>query len=217
MKTLIVAAALALGTLVVVSAPAAQAQRRGGAHYGYRGGHYGGYRGGYSAGYRGWGGYRGGYSTGYRGWGGYYPSYGYSSYPYSGYSSYPYSGYSSYPDSDLSATAPVIPPSSDIPDVPAASDAAAAGVAAADSRAHLTVRVPDDAEVWLGGAKTTSTGPVREYASPPLNPGKRYFYEVRTRWSEGGQEVTQTQSVPVTAGAHVDVNFPMGPAATEQR
>ena len=47
MRTLIVAAALALGTLVVVSAPTAQAQRRGGAHYGYRGGHYGGYRGGF--------------------------------------------------------------------------------------------------------------------------------------------------------------------------
>src|SRR4051812_34185215 len=41
----------------------------------------------------------------------------------------------------------------------------------ADTIAHVTVRVPADANVWFENLPTTSTGPVREFNSPPLSPG----------------------------------------------
>jgi uncharacterized protein (TIGR03000 family) len=149
-------------------------------------------------------GFRGGGLRWYPGYYGYYGAwpYYYGYYPYS-YDAYSYgssspaydSGYygayggvtSSYPDSYFPATAQP------------------------DTSAHVTVSVPADAEIWLEGTKTTSTGSVREYQSPPLTPGIRYTYEVRARWNENGQQVTQTQQVKVTAGAHVSVKFPVQP------
>ena len=83
---------------------------------------------------------------------------------------------------------------------------------ATDTSAHISVAVPAGARVWFGGAPTTSTGPAREYISPALAPGRQYTYEVRARWNDNGQDVTQTQQVTVSAGAHVNVAFPSPPA-----
>jgi uncharacterized protein (TIGR03000 family) len=80
-------------------------------------------------------------------------------------------------------------------------------LAQSNTTAHITVTVPANGEVWFNGSETTSTGTVREYQSPPLTPGSRYTYEVRVRWNANGHEVTQTQRVGVTAGAHVNVSF----------
>jgi uncharacterized protein (TIGR03000 family) len=80
-----------------------------------------------------------------------------------------------------------------------------------DTRAQITVSVPADAEVWFEGSKTVSTGSVREYQSTPLTPGMRYVYEIRARWNESGHEVTQTQTVEVSAGTHIGVEFPVQP------
>jgi uncharacterized protein (TIGR03000 family) len=88
--------------------------------------------------------------------------------------------------------------------------------AQADTSAHLTVTVPEGAEVWFDNTATTSTGSVRKYHSPPLTPGSRYTYSVRARWNESGREVTQTQQVEVTAGAHVNVRFPVPPKSAGQ-
>jgi uncharacterized protein (TIGR03000 family) len=83
----------------------------------------------------------------------------------------------------------------------------------ADNVAHMTVHVPVDAQVWFGATKTTSTGRVRQYESPPLTPGSHFTYEIRARWTQNGQQMTQTQQVPVTAGGHVNVTFPFPPKA----
>jgi uncharacterized protein (TIGR03000 family) len=83
-----------------------------------------------------------------------------------------------------------------------------------DNTAHVTVTAPSGAEISFDGTKTTSTGAVREYQSPPLTPGGRYTYEIQARWNDNGHEVTQTQRVRVTAGAHVNVSFPVPPKTT---
>jgi uncharacterized protein (TIGR03000 family) len=83
-----------------------------------------------------------------------------------------------------------------------------------DSTAMLTLRVPENAEVWFDETKTTSTGAVREYQTPALQPGHHYAYDVRARWLENGREVKQTQKVSVAAGDRRTVTFPV-PAATE--
>jgi len=84
-------------------------------------------------------------------------------------------------------------------------------VTSSDTRAHVTISVPADAELWAEGIEMTSTGSVREFQSPPLTAGSRYTYELRARWNENGHEVTQTQQVAVAAGAHVSVRFPVQP------
>jgi len=236
---------LLAGATVVVTPGSSQAQHRGGGGHG-GGFHGGGFRGGsfnhgsfHGGGFRGGsfnhgsfhhgGFHHGGFHHGSRGWyPGYYGYYGgwpnyYGSYPYGGYSDYYPSTYSSdwsspaynsgyYPSN--SAYYPSY--GSGISSYP---DSYAPATAQAGAIAHVTVSVPADAEIWFDGSKTTSTGSVREYQSPALTPGNRYAYEVRARWYENGQEVTQTQQVQVTAGSHVNVQFPVQPtnAATARR
>jgi uncharacterized protein (TIGR03000 family) len=131
---------------------------------------------------------------------GYYPSYGYSDY-------YPntYSSDWSSPEYDSGYYGSYGGVTSSYPDI------YSPATAQPDTRAQLIVNVPADAEIWFEGTKMTSTGSVREFQSPPLTAGTRYTYEVRARWNENGQEVTQTQEVKVTAGANVNVKFPVQP------
>jgi uncharacterized protein (TIGR03000 family) len=76
-----------------------------------------------------------------------------------------------------------------------------------NTSAHITLEAPADARVWFDGTATKSTGPVREFYTPPLTPGSHYRYDVRAQWNENGHEVTQTQQVEVTPGAQAIVNF----------
>jgi uncharacterized protein (TIGR03000 family) len=220
-KMLSTAGMLALaGAAVLWTAGPSQAAPHGG----FRGGHFGGahfggarigaqFGGAHFRGFRGGFNHRGfGHAFGFRPFYGYrYPYYGYGAYPYYGY--YPYYGtYNSYPYnadynyfSDLSPSVSTYVP----PDY--------GTEAAADTTAHITVRVPANTDVWVNGVKMNSTGLVREYQSPPLTPGKGYHYEVRVRWEANGQTVTQTKSVPIAAGAHVTVSFPDYSPSTQQK
>jgi uncharacterized protein (TIGR03000 family) len=80
-----------------------------------------------------------------------------------------------------------------------------------DSIAHVTLKVPADAKVWFDDTLTTSSGAVRQYNSPPLTPSSQYTYDIKASWNENGHEMTQTQRVEVSAGAHVNVDFPVSP------
>jgi uncharacterized protein (TIGR03000 family) len=73
--------------------------------------------------------------------------------------------------------------------------------------AVIEVRVPAGAEVWFNGEKTQRTGTVRVFQSPPLEPGTRYAYDVKARWTEDSKEMERTFHVPVTAGSRNDVTF----------
>jgi uncharacterized protein (TIGR03000 family) len=209
----------------------------GGARLGgyYGGFSRGAYRSGYAHAYHyGDRSYRGYYP--YYGLYGYYP-YSYDAYPYvwsdpaydlgySGYSpladSYPYYNAGLQPDLTASgsyeAVAPAYTYESSSTNPPAGSSGVSAlpseatrGAAPAQAvaAAHFTVTVPRGGTLWFDGSKTTSIGPVREFQSPPLRPGSRYTYDIRARWNENGHEVTQSQRVEVTAGAHINVTFPL--------
>ena len=154
------------------------------------------------------GGYYPGYYYGYSPSYGDYPSYGYDQ-PYSSYQSYDL-GDGSDPDlGSLDSSGGVAPSySSGYQGLgPSATLSLATASAQADPTAHVTVRGPANAEVWIQNSRTTSTGPVREFQSPPLTPG-RYTYEIRARWTENGRDITQTQKVAVAPGAHMTVDFP---------
>ncbi len=203
----------------------------GGGHGGFGGGHYGGHYGGYGGhhyggygyGRYGYGGYgygglglfglggwglgypyygaglslyQNGYGYGYPGYYGYGSGYGYSGYPgsyggsYGGYYSPGYLG-NSY----------AAPQSLDPLQSPA------------NRPVHLTVRVPAGAEIYLEDAPTTQKGTVREFVSPPLEPGN-YTYDIRATWTESGRRHEETRHLTVHPGDDVNVTFPNTPPKT---
>jgi uncharacterized protein (TIGR03000 family) len=80
-----------------------------------------------------------------------------------------------------------------------------------DTAAHLIMQVPDEAEVWLEGAKTQQTGTTRRFVSPPLVPGTEYTYEVRARWTVDGRAVERTKTVVVHAREQVNIDLLTSP------
>jgi uncharacterized protein (TIGR03000 family) len=93
--------------------------------------------------------------------------------------------------------------------VPASADYSygAAAPSAPGNTAHIRLIVPAGAEVWFGGTATRQAGPVRDFESPELTPGKDYAYGVTARWTEGGEEMTRTLRVSVRANSSVSVDF----------
>jgi uncharacterized protein (TIGR03000 family) len=211
--------------------------RFGGAHFG--GAHFGGYPGGFYRGgyhyhpYYGYGHHdypyygRYPYYYDYRRYGyGYFP-YSYSYYPY-GYGYFPYSygyypyayGYSPYYGSysDDSSWYPGLDEAyspgygggfTSVSPLSGGSQGLSPSVPA-DTTARVTVRVPAGADIWINGSQTGSAGPVREFQSAPLTRGQQHTYEFRARWKDDdGREVTQTQQVDLTAGAHARLDFPV--------
>jgi uncharacterized protein (TIGR03000 family) len=226
----------AMVAAIFAMAGPARAQHHGGG--GSAGGFHGGgpHVGGFHAGSMHPGGF---HSDGFRGGrfdrdrfhrGAYYPSYYYGYYsPYgydSSYGYYPPSSY--YPSYDLGygsdpnegyaesyrGVAPSYPSGYLTLEPPSTASLNPAS-AQADSTAHLTVRVPANAELWVDGSKTTSTGAVREFQSPPLPPGQ-YTYKLRAHWTENGRDITQTQKVVVSPGAHVAAVFRIDPGQTQE-
>jgi uncharacterized protein (TIGR03000 family) len=185
---------------------------------GYRGWYhyrpyYGGYYG-YNPFYWGYNPYYGGnygYNPYYGGSYGYNPYYGYT--PYFGsypYDDYAYSAYDPVYSGDYYRPALTNPggaaPGGSNP-VGDQSSSTSALLAEFDTRAHVTVTVPDDARVWFDGSAPSAAGRVRQFVTPPLEAGQQYTYWIRARWDENGQAVNQLQPVEVTAGARVNVQF----------
>jgi uncharacterized protein (TIGR03000 family) len=79
-----------------------------------------------------------------------------------------------------------------------------------DDRAHIWLRVPDDAEVWFDDAKTKQTGPLRYFFSPPLAAGKSYSYQVQVRWKKDGKPVERKQRIDVHAGQALRLDLTNG-------
>jgi len=173
----------------------------GGGHSGGFSGHSGGFSGhsGFSGhnGFSGAGfnhGFNGGYGhslygRGYNygsGFGLYYglPGYGYST-PFYGANSYYYEPSYSDVQPDLS-NAPqdtyspdnLYAPPATVPSVSPATDVA--------TPANFQIRVPDGAEIWFEGSKTSQTGSVRTFVSPAVQPGKSFTYDIRARWTGSG-------------------------------
>lgn len=194
----------ALAALVAVSAGPALAAPPGYTG-GYRPGYFSGYRGGFGG--MSFGGYRPGYSSGL--YGGYRG--GYSGLYYPGYFSRNYFG-SYYPSVGAGAYyAPTYTPSSvyvygsGAPGGYLPPDQA--GAAPSDNTASVGIHVPSDAEVWFNGDATQQKGENRQYATPPLAPGRDYQYEVRARWIDNGKPVDQTRTVYVHANERSEVDF----------
>lgn len=71
----------------------------------------------------------------------------------------------------------------------------------------LTIRVPENAAVFINGYRTKSTGTTRQYISNGLKPGLSYKYEVRAETVRDGRLVEDSQVVYLTAGNSERVAF----------
>jgi uncharacterized protein (TIGR03000 family) len=132
----------------------------------------------------------------------YYDSYAYGGSP--GYSSF-YSGPTTYYDDTLQGQPPADEGYTE-------DNRPRGGSAIAENAALIAVRVPANTEVWFQGKKTSETGTVRQFQTPPLDPGQGYTYNVRARWKEGGREIDQTRKLAVRAGDRLGISF-MPPSA----
>jgi uncharacterized protein (TIGR03000 family) len=159
-------------------------------------GYYSGYgNGGYEYGYR-----PSYYSGGYYGYGyGYGPSYGYGYYRGPRYYSEPYytTNYYTVPEYVTSE-----------PNTVTYSTSSYRADTATDDRALVTIQIPgDQADIWIQGEKSTQTKSRQDYLSPPLTPGKKYYYEVRARWREGERNHDETRNFAIIPGKPVLVDF----------
>jgi len=82
---------------------------------------------------------------------------------------------------------------------------------------QIDVRLPADAKIWFDDNPTSQTGAFRTFVSPPLEPDKDHFYQVKVRWQENGQDVTRTRKVEVHAGDRLNLSFGPGVAEAAQR
>lgn len=73
--------------------------------------------------------------------------------------------------------------------------------------ARIRVRLPVNAEVTINGKQTTSTGAVREYETPELNPERVYTYLVKAKWFEDGMMIEKSLRVRALSGNRVTINF----------
>jgi uncharacterized protein (TIGR03000 family) len=81
-------------------------------------------------------------------------------------------------------------------------------VPAGDGVCHLHLTVPEDAEVFVDGARTREKGAHREFVSPPLQSGTHSIYKVSVRYTDQqGRRVDDTRDVPVVANELVRLDF----------
>jgi len=152
----------------------------------------------------GWDGGWGGRSGFYYGYG--YPSYGWSvgyGRPYYGYNTWAYGTYPAYsyrytyqaPSSTYTSAYPADVSSS----MPAPNDG---------TRVFARVKTPAaDAKLWIEGQEINTSGLMRRFFSPPLDPGQSYTYTFRAEWTENGAKKDETRTARVHPGDRITVDF----------
>ena len=81
--------------------------------------------------------------------------------------------------------------------------------------ARMEVRLPDpDGTLWVQGQQMNSTGSVRHFRSPQLDPSQQYTYNVKAEWNDNGKLVTDERHVKVQANGLAVVDFTRPAAAS---
>lgn len=108
------------------------------------------------------------------------------------------------PDGGVAPGADNLPPDEGAPPPPTDSNT---GLSRPSASALLTVHVPADAQVFVNGLSTTSTGTLRRYVSNGLRWGYNYTYHIRAEIVRDGQLITENKTVKLQAGDKSDVEF----------
>ena len=74
------------------------------------------------------------------------------------------------------------------------------------STTNLTLRVPEDAQVWIEGHLTTPTGAVRTFSTGAIRDGQEWEgYEIRVARMVEGREVAVVKNITLTGGKDLDL------------
>lgn len=79
----------------------------------------------------------------------------------------------------------------------------------AKTPAVMKMILPATSTVWIENMKMVTTGPLRLFQSPPLDPDKAYIYRVKVSWptQPGKPDFVMEQEVTVKAGQTTTVDF----------
>lgn len=75
----------------------------------------------------------------------------------------------------------------------------------------FTVRLPDNATLFVNGEVTTSVGNMRQFISRRLVEGAHYAYTVRVEMPRGATPMVEERLIVATAGEHRQVTFGPNP------
>jgi len=73
------------------------------------------------------------------------------------------------------------------------------------SYAYVVVRLPDDAVLYLGGNKTTTTGGLRKFKIPVTDSSRSYPYAIKAELVRDGQVFIASSTETLVAGQTVSV------------
>jgi uncharacterized protein (TIGR03000 family) len=73
--------------------------------------------------------------------------------------------------------------------------------------AKVTVRLPEDAKLFVDGTPCPLTSAVRTFETPKLEPGRQYYYTVKAEQVRDGQTRSDSRRVVVEAGKESVVEF----------
>ena len=90
-------------------------------------------------------------------------------------------------------------------------------VGGAARAATLVVMLRSDAVLELENVQMDSSGSVRRFNIPSLDPGKEYPYRVKASWADGTRTRTAERTVRVRAGATVEVDLRPDDAGADER
>ena len=77
----------------------------------------------------------------------------------------------------------------------------------ASSSTSITLRVPEDAEVWIQGKKMDEKGTERRFNLASLDPGSTHDYDIRVTWTDNGQKKSDTTRLNVRAGDQQSITY----------
>jgi uncharacterized protein (TIGR03000 family) len=78
---------------------------------------------------------------------------------------------------------------------------------AAANQATVVVTLPADARLYADGQLIDQAGPVRTFRTPPLEPGKAYYYMLSIEVTRGGRTQRSEERVQLEAGKVARVSF----------
>jgi uncharacterized protein (TIGR03000 family) len=79
----------------------------------------------------------------------------------------------------------------------------------------MEVRLPDpNGTFWVEGQRMNTTGSVRSFRSPQLDPSQQYTYNVKAEWNDNGKLVKEERRVKVQANGLAIVDFTRPAAAS---
>jgi uncharacterized protein (TIGR03000 family) len=79
--------------------------------------------------------------------------------------------------------------------------------AAYPAPAHVVVKLPEDARLFVDGKPCPLTSARREFDTPELKGGQVYYYDLRIEMTRAGRPVTQTKRAELRAGKETVVEF----------